>query len=184
MENIFDVVDGFEWDIHNIDKNWIKHSVTFQECEQVFFNKPVLIADDIKHSENEKRFFILGRSDIDKKLFIVFTIRRNKIRVISAKRFMMSKLKKIPKFKSIAEEKEFWKKNDSTKYIDWSESKTITFANLKPSTKTISLRLPEHLIEGLKNMANKRDVPYQSLIKIILMEGINKEYSKNIPLSE
>ncbi len=94
MENIFDVVDGFEWDIHNIDKNWIKHSVTFQECEQVFFNKPVLIADDEKHSLHEKRYYILGRSDIDKKLFIVFTIRRNKIRVISA-RLMNKKEKEV-----------------------------------------------------------------------------------------
>lgn len=88
---------------------------------------------------------------------------------------MMKKLKKIPKLKNEEEEREFWAKNDSSNYIDWSKSKRANFSNLKPSTKTISLRLPEHLIEGLKSLANKRDVPYQSLIKIILKERIDQE---------
>lgn len=87
----------------------------------------------------------------------------------------MSKLKKIPKFKSEEEERKFWSKADSNNYINWLETKRINFPNLKPSTKTISLRLPEHIIEELKNLANKRDVPYQSLIKIILKERIDKE---------
>jgi predicted DNA binding CopG/RHH family protein len=87
----------------------------------------------------------------------------------------MKKLKKIPEFKSEDEEREFWSKNDSTQYLDWSKSKRVNLPNLKPSTKTISLRLPEHLIEGLKSLANKRDVTYQSLIKIILKERIDKE---------
>jgi len=87
----------------------------------------------------------------------------------------MKKLKKIPKFKNEGEEREFWAKNDSSKYIDWSKSKRVNFPNLKPSTKTISLRLPEHLIDSLKSLANKRDVPYQSLIKIILKEKIDQE---------
>ena len=81
---------------------------------------------------------------------------------------MMKKLKKIPKFKTEEEEREFWSKADSTNYVDWTKAKRISFPKLKPSTKTISIRLPEHLIEGLKTLANKRDVPYQSLIKIIL----------------
>jgi len=80
----------------------------------------------------------------------------------------MKKLKKIPKFKTEDEEREFWTKADSTNYVDWTKAKRISFPKLKPSTKTISIRLPEHLIEGLKTLANKRDVPYQSLIKIIL----------------
>ncbi len=88
---------------------------------------------------------------------------------------MMKKLKKIPKFKTEDEEREFWSKADSTNYVDWSKAKRISFPKLKPSTKTISIRLPEHLIEGLKALANKRDVPYQSLIKIILNERINQE---------
>ncbi len=89
----------------------------------------------------------------------------------------MKKLKKIPKFKNENEEREFWSKNDSTAYIDWTKAKKAYFSKLKPSTKTISLRLPEHLIEGLKSLTNKRDVPYQSLIKIILKEKIDQEFN-------
>lgn len=87
----------------------------------------------------------------------------------------MKKLKKIPKFKSEEEEREFWSKNNSTDYFDWKQSKKVSFPNLKPSTKTISLRLPEFLLNDIKLIANKRDVPYQSLIKIILKERIDRE---------
>ena len=93
---------------------------------------------------------------------------------------MMKKLKKIPKFKTEDEEREFWSKADSTNYVDWTKAKRISFPKLKPSTKTISIRLPEHLIEGLKTLANKRDVPYQSLIKIILNERIDEELRNRI----
>lgn len=88
----------------------------------------------------------------------------------------MKKLNKIPKFKNEDEERDFWANNDSSKFIDWSKSKNVSFPNLKPTTKTISIRLPEHLIESLKTLANKRDVPYQSLIKIILKERIDQEF--------
>jgi len=88
----------------------------------------------------------------------------------------MKKLNKIPKFKNEDEERDFWANNDSSKFIDWSKSKSASFPNLKPTTKTISIRLPEHLIESLKTLANKRDVPYQSLIKIILKERIDQEF--------
>jgi predicted DNA binding CopG/RHH family protein len=84
-------------------------------------------------------------------------------------------MKRIPKFETEAEEQEFWTKADSTDYIDWSKAKKTVLPNLKPSLKTISLRLPEMMIEELKLLANKRDVPYQSLIKIILSERIEKE---------
>ena len=87
----------------------------------------------------------------------------------------MKKLKKIPKFNKEDQEREFWSKSDSTDYIDWSKAKRVTFPKLKPSTKTISIRLPEHLIEELKTLANKKDVPYQSLIKIILNDRIDEE---------
>ncbi|HZV47988.1 MAG TPA: BrnA antitoxin family protein [Thermodesulfovibrionales bacterium] len=87
----------------------------------------------------------------------------------------MRKLKKIPKFKSKAEEAQFWATHDSTDYVDYSEAKRIVFPNLKPSTKTISIRLPESLIEHLKVLANKRDVPYQSLLKIFLSEKVAEE---------
>lgn len=91
----------------------------------------------------------------------------------------MKKLKNIPKFKSEREEREFWLKNESSEFIDWQKAKPITFPNLKPSTKTISLRLPESMLDDLKSLANKRDVPYQSFIKVILKERIDREISLN-----
>ena len=87
----------------------------------------------------------------------------------------MRKLKKIPKFKSEAEEAEFWATHDSSEYVDYSKAKHIVFPNLKLSTKTISIRLPESLIEHLKVLANKRDVPYQSLLKMFLSEKVAEE---------
>lgn len=87
----------------------------------------------------------------------------------------MKKLKKIPKFKSEKEEFDFWSKSDSTDYIDYSNAKKITFPNLKPSLKTISLRLPESLLEHLKMLANKKDIPYQSLLKMYLAEKVEDE---------
>lgn len=83
-------------------------------------------------------------------------------------------MKKIPKFNDESEESEFWLNNDSTEYINWSKSEIVTFENLKPSAKSISLRLPEALLRKLKNEANKKDIPYQSLMKMILAEGIQK----------
>ena len=85
------------------------------------------------------------------------------------------KLKKLPKFKNEDEEREFWATHDSTEYVDWSKGRFVTFPNLKPSTRTISVRLPVTLIEDLKTMANARDVPYQSLLKIFLAEKVRQE---------
>jgi predicted DNA binding CopG/RHH family protein len=85
--------------------------------------------------------------------------------------------KQIPKFKNEDEEREFWETHDSTDYINWNKAEKITFSNLKPSVKKISLRLPETMLEELKLLANKRDVPYQSLLKIFLAERIEKELS-------
>ena len=87
----------------------------------------------------------------------------------------MKKLKNIPNFKNEEEERAFWAKNDATDFIDWNKSKLTSFPKLKPSTKTISLRLPEFLLNDIKVIAHKRDVPYQSLIKIILKERIDNE---------
>jgi len=84
-------------------------------------------------------------------------------------------MKKIPRFNSEDKERDFWAEADSTEYVDWSKAKRVLFSNLKPSLKTISLRLPELMIEELKLLANKRDVPYQSLIKIFLAERLEKE---------
>ena len=92
----------------------------------------------------------------------------------------MSKLKNIPKFNNEDEEREFWSKKDSSEYIDWEKSKPVFFSKLKPSTKTISLRLPEYLLEELRIIANKRDIPYQSLIKVFLKERIDKELNQAV----
>ncbi len=83
--------------------------------------------------------------------------------------------KKIPKFKNEAEERLFWQKHDSSEYIDWSDAEYTVLPKLKPSTRSISLRLPESMIEELKVLANKRDVPYQSLLKIFISEKIDAE---------
>jgi predicted DNA binding CopG/RHH family protein len=88
----------------------------------------------------------------------------------------VSKLKKVPKFKSEKEELEFWSTHDSADYLDYSKTKRALFPNLKPSTRTISIRLPESLIEHLKVLANKRDVPYQSLLKMFLIEKVKEEF--------
>jgi predicted DNA binding CopG/RHH family protein len=84
-------------------------------------------------------------------------------------------MKKIPKFSSKTEERRFWQSADSTEYVDWKKAKRMVFTNLKPSLKTISLRLPESMIEELKVLANKRDVPYQSLLKVFLGDRIEQE---------
>lgn len=85
---------GFDWDKGNFQKNWIKHSVSALECEQIFFNQPLIVQNDMKHSGNEYRFFVLGKTDFKRLLFISFTIRNNVIRVISA-RDMSRKERKV-----------------------------------------------------------------------------------------
>jgi predicted DNA binding CopG/RHH family protein len=86
----------------------------------------------------------------------------------------MSKVKKVPKFKSEQEEREFWEAHDSSDYVDWTMAKSVSLPNLKPSTKTISLRLPEGLLDSIKIEANKRDMPYQSLIKVWLANDVKE----------
>ncbi len=88
------------------------------------------------------------------------------------------KKKRIPKFRNEDEEREFWASHDSTDYIDWSKAKEVIMPNLKPTLKTISIRLPEIMIEELKLIANKRDVPYQSLMKMFLAERVERELHK------
>lgn len=87
----------------------------------------------------------------------------------------MSKLKKLPDFKNEEEERKFWATHDSPEYINWKKSERAVFPNLQPSTKTISLRLPEHVLDEIKMLARKRDVPYQSLIKMFLKDRLNEE---------
>lgn len=87
----------------------------------------------------------------------------------------MNVKKKVPKFKTEDEEREFWASQDSTEYVDWAKAKQVVLSKLKPSVRTISLRLPESMLEELKLIANKRDVPYQSLMKMFLAERIEEE---------
>lgn len=86
----------------------------------------------------------------------------------------MSRAKKTPEFKTEVEEREFWEHQDSTDYVDWNKAQPAAFPNLKPSTKTISLRLPEGLLDRIKIEANKRDMPYQSLIKAWLADHVEE----------
>ncbi len=83
--------------------------------------------------------------------------------------------KRIPEFRSEDREREFWAAQDSTEYVDWSQAKPRKIATLKPTLRTISLRLPVSMIEDLKVLANKRDVPYQSLLKVFLAERLEQE---------
>jgi len=86
--------------------------------------------------------------------------------------------KKIPKFRDEDEEREFWASHDSTEYVEWSKAEEVTLPNLRPTLKTISIRLPEIIVEELKLLAHRRDVPYQSLMKIFLAERIEQELRK------
>lgn len=83
--------------------------------------------------------------------------------------------KKIPVFKNEDEEREFWTTHNSTEYVDWDKASKVVLPNLKPTTKTISLRLPISMLNDLKVLANKKDVPYQFLLKVLLSEKIDEE---------
>ena len=82
-------------------------------------------------------------------------------------------IKPTPEFASEKQERAYWEKHDSTEHLDWSTARKATLPKLKPTTKTISLRVPQHLLDSLKVAANARDVPYQSLIKVWLQEKLH-----------
>lgn len=86
--------------------------------------------------------------------------------------------KTLPKFKSEDAEREFWARHDSTEFIDWRKGKRLILPRLKPSSQTISLRLPKPMLERLKLLANKRDVPYQSLLKVFVAERLAAEFER------
>ena len=89
-------------------------------------------------------------------------------------------MKKPPKFKNEAEERRFWQAHDSTEYVNWSDAEAVVLSELKPSTKSISLRLPESMLEQLKLLAHKQDVPYQSLVKMFLAERLRSEMQHSL----
>lgn len=93
------------------------------------------------------------------------------------------RLRPLPSFRSEAEERAFWETHDTVDYVDWSRGKIGVFPNLKPSTETISLRLPAGLLADLKLLANKRDVPYQSLLKVFLAERVAREQAAETELT-
>jgi predicted DNA binding CopG/RHH family protein len=94
---------------------------------------------------------------------------------------MCDRLKELPIFANEDEDSEFWASHDSTDYVDWDEAELAVFPQLKPTTKSISLRLPLPMLNELRLLANKRDVPYQSLIKMFLHERIDQELRRDIP---
>ena len=91
----------------------------------------------------------------------------------------MKKLKSMPRFKNEDEERDFWDTHDLTDYFDVSRAEEVIFPNLKPSTESISLRLPQYLLARIKELANAKDVPYQSLMKIFLAERVKQELSSS-----
>jgi predicted DNA binding CopG/RHH family protein len=139
-------VEGFDWDEGTIEKNWEKHHVSYVECEEVFLSRPLLVAEDGRYSKDEVR------------------------------RLMENKGRKdLLRFRDEKEESKLWASHDSTEYVDYFKAKSVIFENLRPSTRTISIRLPESLIAHLKALAKRRDVPYQSLLKIFLTEKVEEE---------
>jgi len=91
----------------------------------------------------------------------------------------MNKFKQIPKFKNEDEERKFWATHNTTDYVDWKSARRVRFPNLKPTLRTISIRLPEHLIGDLKALANERDLPYQALLKQFLAERVEREWRQH-----
>ncbi len=175
-------LNGFEWDEGNSEKNWTKHRVARSECEEVFFNRPLVVAEDQEHSQDGSEILRVGPIRQGEKAFrgihnprrpdpCNFSPRHESDR----ERDSIMK-KKIPMFKSEDQERDFWSNQDSTAYLEWGKAKRLSFPNLKPSTKTISIRLPESMLDDLKMLANKRDVPYQSLLKVFLAERIKEEF--------
>lgn len=96
----------------------------------------------------------------------------------------MKNIKKLPSFKNEIEEQKFWSTHDSTEYIDWSKAEEAVFPNLKSSTESISLRLPSSLLARIKQLANTKDVPYQSLMKMYLSEKVKKEIDSSKTISK
>ena len=88
---------GFEWDQGNITKNWDKHDVSTGECEQIFFNKPLIVKRDREHSKIENRYYVLGRTNMNRLLFVVFTVRNEKIRIITARDMTISEIERYQK---------------------------------------------------------------------------------------
>jgi len=178
--------EGFEWDSGNPGKNGEKHGVADGECEQIFFNRPLVALPDEQYSDEEERIHVLGQTDAGRGLFLVCTLREERIRVISARDMRgrnersICPMSRKRRFENEDEERELWSEHDSTERVDWTRAERLTLPKLKPSVKSISLRLPQSMLDQLRVLANKRDVPYQSLIKLFLAERIRKELDEDV----
>ena len=131
--------------------------MTPEEAEELFLREPLVVRSDIRHSKPEKRYYAL--SSRSGGIFLTNVMKK----------------KAIPEFQSEDAERKFWATADSTEYVDWSGGRRAKLVHLKPTLKTISLRLPASMIEDLKILANRKDVPYQSLLKVFLAERIAQE---------
>lgn len=163
-------ITGFQWDEANATKSHDKHGIGCLEAESVFLATDLRILEDLKHSSPaESRWHAFGNSSQARPLSITFTIRPPLIRIISARR--MNPVKGNPmatrKTHTLQVPTET---TDSTDHLDLSKAVRVSLPNLKLSTETISLRMPAALLETIKIEANKRDVPYQSLIKMTLAD--------------
>ncbi len=176
-------IEGFDRDAGNDRKNADRHGVTQAEAERIFLNEPLLMLTDHRHNTHEPRDHALGRTADGRRLPITFTLRGEGrlIRVISAVTCtaggapaMRKRPEPVPAFKIEAEERRFWETHDSADYLDWSKAAPVRLPALRPSTTAISLRLPVPLLERIKIAANKRDMPYQSLIKAWLAEKLDR----------
>ncbi|MFV1917421.1 MAG: CopG family antitoxin [Patescibacteria group bacterium] len=170
----------------------VQHSSPFlKDSLEAFLDEDKVILKDVLHSKDEERFILLGKTSKGRLLYVVFTMRgenKEKVRIISArdinkkevslyekkhKRSLRSKRDlKIPKFKNEDEEREFWAKLDLSEYFEPKDFVPASFPNLKPTTRAISIRIPEYLLDRVKEEANELNIPYQSLIKQYIKKGV------------
>ena len=166
----------FEWDKGNSGKN-LKHKVENNEAEEAFFDKNVKTFPDPTHSKFEDRFILLGKTKKKRLLYIVFTRRKKRIRIISARDikgrcFYMKKRLNVPKFKNEDQERDFWSNISLADYFEPSDFKSASFPNLKPTSQPISIRIPQYIVARVKQKANEIGIPYQALIKQYIAEGV------------
>ena len=169
----------FEWDTENSGKNKRSHDVEDWECEEVFFDSSKDILKDKLYSELEGCYIFLGKTRQNRLLYLVFTVRNEKVRVISASDVtkreeieLYEKTVKVPKFKNEDEERVFWSKVDLGEHFGPGDFERVSFPNLKPTTRPVSIRISVADLNRVKERANETNVPYQSLIKEYIHKGV------------
>lgn len=154
----------FEWGAGNREKNWRKHHVSIQEAEEAFLDEKRLIANDRPHSHGDpvSRYILLGRTKAGRVLYIAFTSREHNIRVISARSID----------RDADAEFDFWSQLDLTENFEPSDFHPVSFPNLKPTSESVTLRIPGYLLHRVKERAHAIGMPYQSLIKQMIAKGL------------